>query len=64
MSVALLIASLSLGQFKIIPKPIRSFPLLALPPLIVLMAMAYWLWRVRARPRSRGIAAVSAPEAV
>jgi uncharacterized membrane protein len=64
MSVALLIATFSLGQLKFIPRPIRTFPLLALPLLVVLVAMAYWLWRVRTRGTTRGIAAVSAPEPV
>jgi len=49
MSFALLIAafSFSLGQAKVIPKPIRILPVLVTPPLIVLVAMLYWLWRVR-----------------
>ena len=48
MSFALLIAAFSffLGQAKVIPKPIRIFPLLAVPPLVVLATMLYWLWRV------------------
>src|SRR5262245_32549851 len=51
MSTALLIAAFSffLGQAKVIPKPIRIYPLLMVPPLIVLAVMLYWLWRVRAR---------------
>lgn len=40
--------SFFLGQAKVIPKPIRIFPLLAIPPLFVLVAMLHWLWRVRA----------------
>jgi uncharacterized membrane protein len=47
MCTALLIASLSIGQVKIIPKPFRTFPLLLIPPLVVLAVMIYWLWRVR-----------------
>ena len=49
MCTALVIASLSVGQVKIIPKPIRTFPLLAIPPLVVLVIMIYWLWRVRVK---------------
>lgn len=51
MSFALFIAALSffIGQAKVIPKPIRIYPLLALPILIVLVTMLYWLWRVRSR---------------
>ena len=52
MSFALLIAAISffIGQAKGIPQPIRIVPLLMVPPLAVLAAMFYWLWRVR-RPR-------------
>ena len=51
MSTAFLIAAFSffLGQAKVIPKPIRIYPLLMIPPLIVLVTMLYWLWRVRGR---------------
>ena len=51
MSVALLIAAFSffLGQAKVIPKPIRIYPLLVVPPLAVLATLLYWLWRVRAQ---------------
>lgn len=62
MSVALFIAALSffIGQADVIPKPIRSLPLLALPVLAVLVTMIYWLWRVRVRRSFRGIVGVSA----
>ena len=51
MCFALFIAAMSffLGQAKVIPKPIRIPPLLALPVLAVLVTMAYWLWRVRSK---------------
>lgn len=54
MSFALFIAALSffIGQAKVIPKPIRIMPLLALPVLAVLVTMCYWLWRVRSRRSS------------
>jgi len=66
MSFALFIAAMSffIGQAKVIPKPIRIFPLLAVPPLAVLVTMLYWLWRVRIRRSLRGVVRVSAPEAV
>jgi uncharacterized membrane protein len=66
MCTALLIAAFSffLGQAKVIPKPIRIPALLAIPPLVVLVVMLYWLWRVRIRRNLRGIAGVSAAEAV
>ncbi len=57
MSFALLIAALSffIGQAKVIPKPVRIMPLLALPVLAVLVTMFFWLWRVRIRGRIRGL---------
>ncbi|MGE5099052.1 MAG: hypothetical protein ACM3SX_03635 [Deltaproteobacteria bacterium] len=66
MSTALLIAAFSffLGQAKVIPKPIRIYPLLMIPPLVVLAALLYWLWRVRVRQSLRGIVRVTAPEVV
>ena len=66
MCTALLIAAFSffLGQAKVIPKPIRIVPLLVIPPLIVLGAMLYWLWRVRFRRSFRGIIVIRAPEVV
>jgi hypothetical protein len=64
MSYALLIAALSffIGQAKVIPKPIRIFPLLVLPVLAVLVTMLYWLWRVRVRRSLRGFVGVTARE--
>jgi hypothetical protein len=52
MSFALLIAAMSFffGQAKVIPKPIRILPLLALPVLAVLVTLLYWLWRVSFTP--------------
>ncbi|MEJ7759515.1 MAG: hypothetical protein WKF55_07955 [Gemmatimonadaceae bacterium] len=49
MSFALFIAAMSffIGQAKVIPEPVRIFPLLAMPVLAVLVTMFYWLWRVR-----------------
>jgi hypothetical protein len=66
MSFALFIAALSffIGQAKVIPRPIRIFPLLALPVLAVLVTMLYWLWRVRVRRSFRGIVAVASPRTV
>jgi len=48
MCFSLFIASGSffLGQAKVIPKPIRIFPLLAVPALLPLVLMLYWLVRV------------------
>jgi hypothetical protein len=61
MSYALLIAALSffIGQAKVIPKPIRIFPLLVLPVLAVLVTMLYWLWRVRIRRSLPGFVSIS-----
>jgi len=49
MCFSLFIASGSffLGQAKVIPKPIRILPLLAIPALLPLVLMIYWLARVR-----------------
>jgi uncharacterized membrane protein len=57
MTVALLIAAFSffLGQAKVIPKPIRIVPLLVIPPLVVLVALFYWLWRIRMKRSLRNI---------
>jgi hypothetical protein len=64
MCTALLIAAFSffLGQAKVIPKPIRIVPLLLIPPLVVLGALFYWLWRVRVRRSLRGLVRVGAPD--
>ncbi|MDQ3242514.1 MAG: hypothetical protein M3Q09_02145 [Gemmatimonadota bacterium] len=58
MSFALFIAALSffIGQAQVIPKPVRIFPLLAVPVVGVLVTMFYWLWRVRIKQSFRGIA--------
>ena len=51
MSFSLFIAALSffIGQAKVIPEPIRIMSLLALPVLLVLLTMLFWLWRLRPR---------------
>ena len=65
MSFALFIAALSffIGQARVIPEPIRIYPLLALPMLAVLVTMFYWLWRIRIKRRLRGIVVSGVPEA-
>lgn len=62
MSFALLIAALSffIGQADEFPAWLRIYPLLALPVVVVLVAMFYWLWRVRWRRSLRGLQ-VAAP---
>ena len=57
MSLALVIASFSffIGQAKVIPKPIRIYPILFIPPLIAVAMLFYWLWRVRIRQKMRGL---------
>jgi hypothetical protein len=56
MCFAMFIASGSffLGQAKVIPKPIRIMPLLAVPALLPLVLMFYWLVRVRFTQRYPG----------
>lgn len=65
MCFALFIAALSffIGQARVFPEPIRIRPLLALPVLVVLVTMFYWLWRVRIKHSLRGIVALGAAEA-
>ena len=48
MCFALFVASGSffLGQAQVFPKPVRIFPLLAIPALLPLVLMLYWLARV------------------
>jgi uncharacterized membrane protein len=56
MGTALLIGAISfLGRASVIPKPLRIFPLLVIPPLAVLVTTLYWLWRVRFRKNLRGL---------
>jgi hypothetical protein len=54
MCFALFIAtgSFFIGQAQVLPKPLRIMPLLALPVVLVLLAMLYWLARVRLGRRS------------
>lgn len=49
MCFALLLAAVSffLGQADVIPDPIRYTPLLAIPPLAVIILLIYWMVRVR-----------------
>lgn len=55
MTWALFVAAMSLfiGQAKVFPAPLRVPGLLALPVLVVLVLLAYWMWKVRWR-RSLG----------
>jgi hypothetical protein len=57
MSSALLIAAFSffIGQAKVIPKPVRIIPLLAIPPAMVLIVLFYWVWRVQSTRSSRAM---------
>ena len=48
-------ASFFLGQADELPQALRIPALLAVPPLTALLAMFYWLWRVRFRRSLRGI---------
>ena len=51
MSFGLFIAAFSffLGQAQVFPSFMRIQALLALPVVLVLGTMVYWLWRVRRR---------------
>lgn len=61
MCYALWIASMSffIGQMKVFPKPLRVPALLMLPAMIALVAMLYWLWRLRVRRTLRGLVRVA-----
>lgn len=61
MCFALFIAALSASvQFgKMIPKPYRVPGLLAVPVVLVLVTMFYWMWRVRIRRSLRGLVVAS-----
>ena len=54
MCFALFIASASffLGQAKVIPAPLRVYPVLIVLALLPLVLMLYWLVRVRRTPRN------------
>lgn len=62
MSMALFIAALSgsVQLIKFIPKEFRVPGIVAIPMLLVLVTMFYWLWRVRIRQSLRGIVVVRA----
>ena len=65
MCTALFIAagSFFLGPVRRIPEPLRE-PAFRLIPLVVLLTMAYWLWRYRRKRMSRDAVGVSAAEAI
>lgn len=54
-------ASFFLGQAQVFPEALRIPALLAIPAILPLLVMSYWLWRVRFRRNDRGIAGVSSP---
>ena len=64
MCFALFIASIAffLGPDRV-PAMIRTPAFRAAGVLLPILAMAYWLWRVRARRTVRGVAGVSTPQA-
>jgi uncharacterized membrane protein len=65
MCTALFIAagSFFLGPARRIPEPLRA-PLFKLIPIVVLVTMAYWLWRYHRKPRSPKVVGAAAPEAI
>ncbi|MDB5722464.1 MAG: hypothetical protein JWP15_3082 [Alphaproteobacteria bacterium] len=65
MLTALFIAAMSffLGQQKVMPAFVRGSPLLFLPPLATLAAMAYWLVRLRLAGAARRLPWIRAIDA-
>jgi uncharacterized membrane protein len=65
MCAALFVAtgSFFLGPVRRIPEPLRN-PAFRLIPLVVLLTMAYWLWRYRSKRIARSAVGVPAPEAI
>lgn len=57
MCFALFIASGSffLGQMKFVPAPLRNLPLMMLLGVSPLLALLYWMWRIRFRQSLRGM---------
>lgn len=55
--------SFFLGQADELPAALRIWPLLALLAFLPLLAMFYWLWRVRMRGSLRGIVVGAAAQA-
>lgn len=55
MCFVLFIASGSffIGQMRVIPEPVRNVPVLVFLGLAPLLALLYWLWRVRLRNSTR-----------
>ena len=66
MCFALFIAtgSFFLGQADEFPEALRVTPLLVALALAPLLALFYWLWRVRSRRTHRGILGVASPEEI
>ena len=63
MCFGLFIASGSffLGQMRFFPAPLRIPGLLAVPAFLPLIALLYWLWRVRVRRSLRGLVTTTSP---
>jgi len=61
MCFALLIATTAffLGQPDVFPRAVRVPVLLALPAMLVLVTLAYWLWRVRIKGGYRAVIGAS-----
>lgn len=57
-------ASFFLGQADEFPERLRVWPVLGTLAFFPLLAMLYWLWRVRVRQTFRGAVRAAAPEAV
>ena len=64
MCFALFIAASSffMGEAHTFPEALRQPALLAVPVLLPLLAMPYWIWRLRSRKRKPAPVVLSASE--
>lgn len=53
--------SFFLGQMKFVPQPLRSLPLMMILAVTPLLALLYWMWRVRLRRNLRGMTLWATP---
>jgi hypothetical protein len=52
--------SFFIGQAHLIPQPYRNYMLLSVPAFAPLVALLYWVWRIRVRRKLRGLVLIGA----